>query len=144
MGRIFPHPADVRQIAAGSVNRLREFPLRLIHQNDARCLRERGLRLLDRNRPGEFDRHRFAVGDPDRHADARRADADRRIAHDFLGLVDDFVLFLGVAVFVERPVEREHVSGELAAVGGRSGDRMTGRPGPRLVFKVVQPLGPFA
>ena len=56
--------------------------------------------------------NRFAVGAKDRHAHARRADAQISVGEDFLGLERQFALFNVVAVLTNIRIVREEVKGD--------------------------------
>src|SRR5262245_63730048 len=140
MRGVLAHAAYVIVIGPGGVDRLRELVPEFIHEDDPRGPLQGGLRLLDAHRALELDRYRLAVGDLHRHADTRWADADRLVAEDLLRLVDDLVLFLGEAVRVERPVERDHVAGELRPMRLRRRHFLTTGPGADLRLEVLQAL----
>ena len=125
------------------MDRLRELARKFVHQHDAGRVRQCGLGFVHRDRPGEFDVDGQAVGDPHRYADAGRRDTDGGVAEDFASLVDDLVLFFGVPVGVERPIQRDDVPRELRLVRRRGGHRLPEGVGLQLRIEVGQPCGPL-
>ena len=143
VARIFPNSADKGVILPGSVYRLRKLAFQFIHQDYSGSMSQRCLGFFHADRSVKLDVDRLGMTDHNRYAHAGRRDADRFIAHDLAGLVDDLVLLLGVAVGVERPVERNDIPGQLAAMGSRLGDGIAFGKRTSLRPEILQSRGTF-
>src|SRR3954451_21722758 len=133
---------DVDVVVAVGVDRERVARVvGVVDHGDARRGAQDLARLFGRQGRARLDVDRLRVAVDDRHAHARRADADRRVAEDLARLVDELALLVGVVV-ARREVARmrQRVERDAVRVGVRRGRLVAGEQRPRLVQQLVDRL----